>query len=61
MKKIIRKFLKVCSSMVLIVLSGSSFQIAWDYSTDTISRVLCIAFGLILLIANYFVWEVELT
>lgn len=61
MKKIIRKFLKVCSSMTLIVLSGNSFQIAWDSSADTISRVLCMAFGLILMIANYFVWEVELT
>lgn len=61
MKKTIRKFLKVCSSMALIVLSGSSFQIAWDSSADTISRVLGIAFGLIFMIANYFVWEVELT
>lgn len=61
MKNIIRKFLKVCSSMSLTVISGSCFQIAWDPGTDTISRVLCIAFGLIFLIANYFVWEVELT
>lgn len=61
MKKIIRKFLKVCSSTALLTLCESNFQIAWDSSTDTISRVLCIAFGLILLIANYFVWEVELT
>ncbi len=61
MKKIIRKFLKVCSSTALLTLCGSNFQIAWDSSADTISRVLCIAFGLILMIANYFVWEVELT
>lgn len=61
MKKIIRKFLKVCCSTALLTLCGSNFQIARDFSTDTISRVLCIAFGLILLIANYFVWEVELT
>lgn len=61
MKKIIRKFLKVCSSTALLTLCGSNFQIARDSGTDTISRVLCIAFGLILLTSNYFVWEVELT
>lgn len=61
MKKIIRKFLKVCSSTALLTICESNFQIARDSGTDTISRVLCIAFGLILLIANYFVWEVELT
>lgn len=61
MKKIIRKFLKVCSSTALLTFFGGCFQIAWDSGTDTISRVLCMAFGLILLIANYFVWEVELT
>lgn len=61
MKNIIRKFLKVCSSTALLTISGSCFQIARDSSADTISRVLCIAFGLIFMIANYFVWEVELT
>lgn len=60
MKKIIRKFLKVCSSTWLIALSASAFQISWDSSADTISRVLAIVFGLISLITNYFVWEVEL-
>lgn len=61
MKNIIRKFLKVFSSTALLTICGSYFQIARDSSADTISRVLGIAFGLILLIANYFVWEVELT
>ena len=61
MKKIIRKFLKVCSSTALLTICGSCFQIAWDSSAYTISRVLGIAFGLIFMIANYFVWEVELT
>lgn len=56
MKNIIRKFLKVCSSTALLTICGSCFQIARDSSADTISRVLGIAFGLILLIANYFVW-----
>lgn len=61
MKNIIRKFLKVCSSTALLTICESCFQIARDSSADTISRVIGIAFGLILLIANYFVWEVELT
>lgn len=61
MKRIIKKLLKVCSLTALLTFCGSCFQIARDSSADTISRVLCIAFGLILLIANYFVWEVELT
>lgn len=61
MKRIIKKLLKVCSSTALLTFCGSCFQIALDSSSDTISRVLCIAFGLIFMIANYFVWEVELT
>lgn len=61
MKNIIRKFLKVCSSTALLTICGSCFQIVRDSSADTISRVMCIAFGLIFMIANYFVWEVELT
>ncbi len=60
MKKIARKFLKVCSSTALFTTTVSCFQIALDAGTDTISRVLFVAFGLVFLIANYFVWEVEL-
>ena len=62
-----RTALKVISLIIFLVavalltICGSCFQIARDSSADAISRVLCIAFGLILLIANYFVWEVELT